>query len=51
MDGHARKVKDGEELADVVDDLPVGSARGYFAEPVENVVAHVEGHNSQRDTR
>lgn len=43
MDGHASKVKDGEELADVVDDLPVGSARGYFAEPVDDIVAHVEG--------
>ena len=43
MDGHARKVKDGEELADVVDVLPVGSARGYFAESVDDIVAHVEG--------
>ena len=42
-DGHATKVKNGEELAEIVDDLPSGSARGYFAESVDDIVAHVEG--------
>lgn len=43
VDGHATKVKNGEELAKVVDDLPSGSARGYFANPIDDIVAHVEG--------
>lgn len=42
-EGHAAKVRDGEELAQVVDDLPDGNARGYFAHPVKDIVAHVEG--------
>lgn len=39
----AQTVADGEELARVIEEIPEGNGRGYFAEPVENVVAHVEG--------
>lgn len=41
--GHAAQVRNGEELAQVIDNLPGGSARGYFASPVEDIVAYVEG--------
>jgi hypothetical protein len=41
-DGHARLVHSGAHLAECVDDLPLGSARGYFAEPTRDVAALVE---------
>ena len=41
-DGEARAVHSGEELADCIEALPQGSARSYFAEPVEDVCALVE---------
>lgn len=41
-DGEARAVQSGEELADCIDTLPHGSARSYFAEPVEDVGRLVE---------
>lgn len=44
IDGHAMKVQDGKELAEVVDALPDGSSRGYFAPPIVDVVGHVEGY-------
>lgn len=41
-EGHAVKVKNGEELAQIINDLPDGNARGYFAKPVDDIVARVE---------
>jgi hypothetical protein len=40
--GDALAVQSGKELADCIDVLPQGSARRYFAEPVEDVCALVE---------
>lgn len=41
-EGNASKVESGQELAEVIDDLPTGNARGYFSEPVRDIVNHVE---------
>lgn len=41
-DGEARAVLSGEELADCIEVLPQGTARNYFAEPVEDVCRLVE---------
>jgi len=42
-EGHATKVRDGDELADAIDDLPEGTARGYFSDPIQDIVGRVEG--------
>lgn len=42
-EGNATKVKNGKELAEIIDNIPIGNPRGYFAEPITDVVRHVEG--------
>lgn len=44
--GDAVMVSKGEELAAVIDSVPIGDPRGYFAEPVRDVVALVENEGS-----
>jgi hypothetical protein len=40
--GRARAVRSGQELARYIQDLPQGTPRGYFSEPVEDVRSLVE---------
>lgn len=40
--GKARMITNGSELADVIESIPVGDARDYYAEPVEDVANFVE---------
>ena len=49
-EGHAVKVENGEELAQIINDLPDGNARGYFTKPVDDIVERVE-HSSCSSSR
>lgn len=42
-DGNACVVKSGADLSECIDDIPLGTARGYFSEPIEDVCSIVEG--------
>lgn len=41
--GKAKTVQNGTELAEVIDDIPEGDARDYYAKPVDDVVSFIEG--------
>ena len=44
--GNACIVTNGAELSECIDDMPLGTARGYFSEPIEDICSIVEGGRS-----